>query len=149
MPILLILGWPFLEIVLLMKMGQRFGPFNMLTEIILSAAIGIMVLRFNGFTFMNRLNAAMAKGESVNDAMLIGFLLFFGGALLILPGVLTDIVGFVFVFPMTRWLICLLAGLQIKKMIKSGGIKIITPESTPSNGNPKSKNLDESKIIDI
>ena len=87
-----------IEIAVLIKFGQAFGGVPVLLEILLSGALGILFLRKAGRSVFEpgRLIELLTRRPTRDLLQALG-LLFFGGLLLLIPGLLSDIVGFVLV----------------------------------------------------
>lgn len=104
MPILLILFIiiPIVEITLLINVGQLIGAWYTIGLVLLSAFIGVNMLRYQGLATLGRAQAKMQQGEMPGQEMLEGLVLAVGGALLVTPGFVTDVIGFCCLFPLTR-----------------------------------------------
>ena len=85
---------PLIEIMLFIQIGGLIGLWPTILIVILTAVIGAAMLRRQGFATMQRLQAAMARGEDPSDQLAQGALILFAGALLLTPGFFTDGVGF-------------------------------------------------------
>ncbi|EPJ43406.1 MAG: hypothetical protein OFPII_41730 [Osedax symbiont Rs1] len=93
---------PIVEITLLIHVGQLIGTWYTIGLVLLSAFIGVNMLRYQGLSTLARAQQKMAHGEMPQQEMLEGLVLAVGGALLITPGFVTDIIGFCCLFPITR-----------------------------------------------
>jgi len=98
---------PLLEIWLIIKVGSQIGALSTIGLIVLTAVIGVALLRQQGLATLNKVQAQMQAGELPATGMLEGMLLFFAGALLLTPGFFTDTVGFVLLIPPLRRAIAL------------------------------------------
>ena len=103
--LLLIIGIPLIEIFLFIKVGSYLGAFNTISLILITAFIGVMYARYEGFNTIRSGMSQMMKNEIPIYEMISGAALAFAALLLILPGFATDFVGFLIVFPVTRKLI--------------------------------------------
>lgn len=106
----LFIGVPLIEIYLFIKLGGLIGALPTVLLIIVTALIGVSLLRAQGFSTMAKFQQEVATGQLPATTMLEGVALIFGGALLLTPGFLTDTIGFLCVIPFTRqtiiaWLI--------------------------------------------
>ena len=94
-----------IEIALFIVIGQAIGVLPTLLGVLLSAIIGGLVLRWQGLAVLEKMRASVSRGElparHLADAMLIGL----GGALLIVPGYFTDVIGLLLLLPPVRSLI--------------------------------------------
>jgi len=123
MPIVFILFIiiPIIEITLLINVGQLIGAWYTIGLVLLSAFIGVNMLRYQGLATLGRAQQKMAQGEMPQQEMLEGLVLAVGGALLITPGFVTDIIGFCCLFPLTRIGFIKLAKGRFKSNISAGG----------------------------
>ena len=99
---ILIIGIPLLEIFLFIKVGSYIGAFNTITLIIITAAIGIIYARYEGFNTLRSGISQLMRNEIPIYEMISGAALAFAAILLILPGFATDFLGFLLIFPPTR-----------------------------------------------
>ncbi len=104
MPILFIIFIvvPMVEIALFIQAGDWFGLAPTLLMIILTAVIGITLLRQQGLSTLYKAQQKMNQGEIPAMEMVEGILLAIAGALLITPGFFTDTVGFLLLIPTFR-----------------------------------------------
>jgi UPF0716 protein FxsA len=98
---------PILELYLLIQVGSHIGALNTILLVLLTAGIGVSLLRKQGLTTLQRVQSQMQQGEIPALGMLEGMLLFFAGALLLTPGFVTDTIGFLLMIPPLRKLIAL------------------------------------------
>jgi|TARA_B110000438_G_scaffold276400_1_gene298149 UPF0716 protein FxsA len=100
--LILIIGIPLLEIFLFIKIGSYLGAFNTISLILITAFIGVMYARYEGFNTMKTGMSQLMKNEMPVYEMISGAALAFAALLLILPGFATDFLGFLLIFPPTR-----------------------------------------------
>jgi UPF0716 protein FxsA len=103
--LLLIIGLPILEITVMIKIGQQIGTFNTILMIFFTAIVGIYYAKIEG---INTIKAGMInvyKNKVPFYEILSGASIAIAAILLILPGFLSDTIGFLFVVPFTRKLI--------------------------------------------
>ena len=104
--IALFLVVPFLELyVILEVVGPALGA--PLTILLLAAdsVIGALLFKSQGRSVWRRFNTALSEGRVPHREVIDGVLVIFGGAFLITPGFITDIVGLLLLLPPTRSLI--------------------------------------------
>lgn len=100
--VMLTIGLPVLEVVLLIKVGQAIGIVITLILLVIHAVLGVLLLRHQGSRAWNALTDAYTKGRVPTGHLADAVLILVGGLLLILPGFITDAIGFVFILPWTR-----------------------------------------------
>lgn len=108
MPLLLLLfiGLPLVELYFLIQVGGQIGAFPTIALAILTAVIGTWLVRHQGFGLLLRVRELTDRGEVPALEMLDGALLLIAGLFLLLPGFLTDTVGFLLLIPpLRRWVI--------------------------------------------
>jgi UPF0716 protein FxsA len=96
---------PVLELALLIQVGSAIGVLPTLGLIILSAVLGILLLRVAGLATAWRARERLARGELPEREMFDGLLLALGGLLLLLPGFISDLFGLLCVLPFSRHLL--------------------------------------------
>jgi len=100
--ILLIIIVPIIEIYLFIKIGSQIGALNTVLLILLTAFVGLIYVRYEGFNTLRSAISQLVKNEIPMFEIMSGAALVIGAFLLILPGFLTDILGILFVIPITR-----------------------------------------------
>ena len=103
--LLLLIGIPLLEIYLFIEIGSQIGPFNTISLILITAFVGVIYARYEGFNTLKAGMSQLIKNEIPIYEILSGAALAFAAMLLILPGFATDILGFLIIFPITRKII--------------------------------------------
>jgi UPF0716 protein FxsA len=93
---------PILELALLIRVGQWIGTLPTLAIIVTTALIGAWLARREGTRTWRSVQQTLAAGQIPGDALLHGLLVFGGGALLLTPGVLTDLLGLALLAPPSR-----------------------------------------------
>ncbi|MGR8979282.1 MAG: FxsA family protein [Gammaproteobacteria bacterium] len=99
---LLFLTIPFAEIYILLAVGGIIGPLPTIFLVVLTAVVGAWLLRQQGFATFQRFQASLAQGVIPAYEMIEGPILLVGGALLLTPGFITDILGFACLIPQLR-----------------------------------------------
>lgn len=99
---LLFIVVPLIEIMVLIQVGQMIGAWWTIGMVVLTAFIGINMLRYQGIATLNRANWRMQSGQIPAQEMVEGIFLAIGGALLLTPGFVTDAFGFMCLLPFTR-----------------------------------------------
>jgi len=100
--LLIVLVIPFAEIYLLLGVGSIIGAFPTILLVVFTAVLGAWLLRQQGFATFRRFQESLARGEIPAYEMIEGPLILVGGALLLTPGFITDVLGFACLIPATR-----------------------------------------------
>ena len=101
----LIISIPIIEIYLFIKIGSYIGAFNTISLILVTAIIGIIYARYEGFNTLKSGMSQLIKNQIPIYEIISGAVLAFAAVLLILPGFATDIIGLLLIFPPTRKLL--------------------------------------------
>ena len=100
--ILFIIGLPAIEIYLMIKVGGVIGALNTILLIFFTAITGIYFVKLAGLSTLRSGLEQLIKNEVPIYEIISGAALAFAAFLLIIPGFLTDIVGFLLIIPVTR-----------------------------------------------
>jgi UPF0716 protein FxsA len=98
----LLIAIPILEVWLLVQVGHEIGLLPTVLILIAQAIIGVLLMRHEGSRAWKALNDAFTQGKVPTGELADAALILVGGVLLMLPGFLTDIIGFVFLLRWTR-----------------------------------------------
>ena len=114
--LIVIIGFPMVEIMVMGKVAAQIGFWDTAILLILSAVFGTYLAKHQGKVVLLRIQQSMAEGRVPTLEMVDGFLIFLGGLLFIFPGFISDILGLILVFPLTRWIVrwFVLAGMQVR-----------------------------------
>ena len=93
---------PILEIYLLIKIGSQIGALFTILLIFSTAIIGIYYAKYEGLNTLKSGFVSLSKNEIPTFEILSGAAIAFAALLLIIPGFLSDIFGFLIIFPITR-----------------------------------------------
>jgi UPF0716 protein FxsA len=99
---LLFLLVPFAELYVIYKIGDAIGYWWVFLLLAADSVLGALLLRSQGRAVWRRFNDIMAQGRVPHREVVDGVLVIFGGAFLITPGFLTDIIGVFLLLPPTR-----------------------------------------------
>jgi len=100
--ILFIIGIPALEIYLMIKVGGAIGALNTILLIFFTAITGIYFAKLAGLNTLKSGFSQIVKNQIPVYEIISGAALAFAALLLIIPGFLTDIIGFLLIIPVTR-----------------------------------------------
>lgn len=106
MPILLLVVIfiivPIAEIYVIIKVGEAIGPWLTVLVLVADSVIGSLLLRSQGRRVWARFRETLQRGELPHREVVDGVLVIFGGAFLITPGFITDIIGALLLLPPSR-----------------------------------------------
>lgn len=125
---ILFIAMPFIELALLIHLGQQLGFWPTIGIVIATAITGAYVLQAQGIQTLQRVSQSMASGEPPIMPVVDGFFLAISGAFLLTPGVVTDAIGLLLLVPPVRHAI---ARWGFKRVAKSASIKVHTYRSGP------------------
>lgn len=99
---------PLLDVMLLVILATGLGPVTIgpvatVALVVLTAFIGLLLVRAEGRHTLARIQRKLGSGEVPTDELLDGALLLVAGAMMLTPGIVTDLIGLVFVLPPTRY----------------------------------------------
>ena len=100
-----IIGVPIIEIYLFIEIGSKIGAVLTIFLILSTAFIGIIYVRYEGFNTLRSAMGQLIKNEIPLFEIVSGAALVIGAFLLLLPGFLTDTIGLLLIFPITRKMI--------------------------------------------
>lgn len=93
---------PVIEMVILIEVGGLIGALPTVALVVLTAVIGVALLKHEGMETLARVQNRLSIGELPTTELLEGVMLIVGGALLLTPGFVTDSIGFVCLIPYFR-----------------------------------------------
>ncbi|HSD24963.1 MAG TPA: FxsA family protein [Solirubrobacterales bacterium] len=112
---------PIAELYVIIQVGNAIGLVPTLVLLLVDALLGSLLLRHQGRAAWIRFNRALAEGRVPHKEVFDGVLVIMGGALLLTPGFLTDIVGLIFLIPPTRALIRAFSARFVRRRLALGG----------------------------
>jgi UPF0716 protein FxsA len=112
---------PIAELYVIIKVGGAIGIGPTLLILIADSVVGAMLLRHQGRAAWVRFNRALSEGRMPHKEVFDGVLVIFGGALLLTPGFITDVLGLVFLIPPTRALVRAFASRMVRRRLALGG----------------------------
>lgn len=96
---------PIIEISIFIQVGGFVGTFNTILIIFLTAAVGVYFVRQQGFRTFQKIAVELQNQQIPVQGMFDGLVILISGILLVTPGFLTDIIGFLGLIPQTRVLL--------------------------------------------
>ena len=136
--IIFIISIPLIEIYLMIKVGSFIGAFNTIFLIFFTAIAGIYFARLEGLNALKSGITQLVKNEIPIYEIISGATLAFAALLLIIPGFLTDIVGFLLIIPVTRKFFIKAVSSKFKR--EKNNISIIEGEVEEIKNSDRNKN---------
>jgi len=130
---------PLVELVLLLILADKTSWQFTVALVLFTGVVGAALARHEGLRCLRRVRQKLAAGELPGDALLDGLMILLAGALLITPGVLTDLVGFALLLPPFRRVVKRRLARRLRARIRV---------SFSSNGWPDDQPTVRDRIID-
>ncbi|TVR70052.1 MAG: membrane protein FxsA [Spirochaetaceae bacterium] len=96
---------PVVELYILIRLGSVIGVVPTILIVIGTGILGASLAKREGFAVLRTIQVRMNRGEIPADAMIDGLCILVAGLVLITPGILTDVLGFLLLVPATRRII--------------------------------------------
>jgi UPF0716 protein FxsA len=121
---LLFIGLPLLELYILIKIGSHLGAFPTIALIIFSGLLGFLLARFEGLRTLHQIRQNLSQGIVPAEEMLDSVLIFAGGVLFVIPGVITDVAALVLLIPFTRTIFKRWLRRRFDRMVERGNVRL-------------------------
>ncbi|MCK8828573.1 FxsA family protein [Natroniella acetigena] len=137
---------PLTELYFLIKVGEYVGLGWTILLVASTGIVGISLAKLQGLAIIGKTKLTLARAKMPKDELIDGLLVLLGAAMLLTPGLLTDLAGFSLIIPLTRVRIRSIVKNKFKGKIISGSFNFGT--STINQEYSQNKEDDET-IIDI
>ena len=135
---------PILEIATFILIGGQIGVIPTLLMILVTAIIGSILLRIQGFTIVSRIKEQSASGQIPGRELGNGAMILVAGVLLLTPGFVTDTLGFLLFLPPLRHIIWSFLASKVKFHTPSG-----FNMGQQSSAHPHSGRQPQSGVVDL
>lgn len=115
---------PLLELYLLIGIGRQVGALPTMGMVLVTGLIGAWLAKREGMRVVRSWRTATAQGRLPEDGILSGALVLVGGVLLITPGVITDVLGFLLLIPVTRRFIAARLRRGLERKMQAGTLRV-------------------------
>ena len=129
--LLLFIVVPAIELILLIKLGGMIGIFTTLAIIVITGALGATLARWQGLGVLMKVQSELSRGGLPASALVDGVIILIAAALLMTPGFLTDIVGFLCLVPGFRAILKSAAWKRLESAVKEGRSGVFVQFGTP------------------
>ena len=130
---LLFIGLPLLELYILINIGSHLGAFLTIGLIIFSALLGLLLARFEGLKTLHQIRQSLSQGIVPAEEMVDSVLIFVGGVLFVVPGVITDFAALVLLIPFTRTIFKRWLRRRFDRAVDRGNVRLQYHRSTPDD----------------
>ncbi|MDE0075322.1 MAG: FxsA family protein [Gammaproteobacteria bacterium] len=135
---LIFVAVPLLELFLLIRLGGAIGLLPTLSLCVLTGVAGAWLARREGLRALWSFQQRLARGGVPGRALMDGLCILLGGALLLTPGLLTDVVGFSLLLPPSRRWIQKRIQRRIERQLADGSLRVTTIGGFPGAGGARS-----------
>lgn len=125
---------PMIEIYLIVQVGQQIGVLWTVGLLVLSGFVGTWLIRHEGARTWRALREALDSGRMPATEIADGALILVGGTLMVAPGFITDALGILLIFPLTRPIFRRVLAAAVSRRLLSGAIDVRRPGPGPSSG---------------
>jgi len=113
---------PLLELAVIIQVGQQIGAAWTIVALVVVSVVGTWLVRREGVRAWSKFRSALQEGRPPTAEVVDGALVLFGGALLLTPGFLTDILGLTLIFPPTRAVVSRAIRARARARLGVGGL---------------------------
>jgi UPF0716 protein FxsA len=142
MPLLLValfIAVPIAELAVIIQVGQAIGVWWTIAILVADSILGSLLMRSQGRAVWRRFNAALQSGRAPAREVADGVLVIFGGALLLTPGFLTDVLGLLLLLPPTR---AVIRRLFLRQAMRRITVTMAAGARMPRNGARRDDDLE-------
>jgi UPF0716 protein FxsA len=115
---------PLAELYILIKIGSHIGGFNTILLVLMTTVLGALLARLQGLRTLRQIQLSLSQGQIPAEELIDGVLILFGGILLVMPGVLTDLFALVLLLPFTRTYFKRWLRRRFDRMMASGNVRL-------------------------
>ncbi|MCY1020950.1 FxsA family protein [Pyxidicoccus sp. MSG2] len=117
---------PFIELYLLLAIGREVGFLPTLAMVLVTGMVGAWLARREGGRVLRSWRESMARGQVPEEGIVSGALVLVGGALLVAPGVFTDVVGLLLLISPTRRFVAARLRKSLERKVRDGSVRVTT-----------------------
>ena len=121
---LLFIGLPLLELYILIKIGSYLGAFLTIALIIFTGIVGLLLARLEGLRTLRQIRQNLSQGIVPAEEMVDSVLIFVGGILFVIPGVITDIAALVLLIPFSRTIFKRWLRRRFDRAVERGNVRL-------------------------
>lgn len=143
---------PLVELAILIPLGQWMGLWPTLALILVTGVAGAWLGKRQGLRAWERITSDLSGGELPSDSLLDGLAVLIACALLVTPGVLSDIAGMLLLIPPARTPLKSYIKKRFRKSIESGGVSFVSFDDVDPFGpgaDSGSRGRENDEVIDV
>lgn len=138
---------PLLELYVIIQVAQVVGGWQTLAVLVVESALGVWLLKRQGLGVLDRINRSLRGHQLPHRELIDGFLILLAGALMLAPGFLTDILGYLLLIPATRAMFRSLVTRRFRRRLGRGvGWFGAGPDGAASQ---RRRTWVESRVVDV
>lgn len=122
--LMMFVGIPLLELVLLLKVGSLIGVLPTVGLVLTTGVLGAALARSQGIKAFMAVQGELSQGKVPGQSLMDGVAVLVGGTLLLTPGILTDLVGFALLVPLTRGWIKRRIRARMERAVAEGTVQV-------------------------
>ncbi len=124
---------PLVELYILVRMGRLVGVWPTVAFVVLTGAAGAALARAQGLGVVRRIQGELQRGSLPTEALVDGLLILIAGAVLLTPGLLTDLLGFLLLVPQGRTAVRRVVSRELDRRIRRREPDVIDAEWRPGD----------------
>ena len=132
--LLLFTAVPLIELALLVEIGRVVGLPATIALVLTTGVLGAWLARSQGLRTLARFQQELAAGRMPTDALLDGLMILVAGAVLLTPGLLTDLFGFALLTPALRRAVRQAVARKLRQRFAPGSPQVIVIEPDDGSG---------------
>jgi UPF0716 protein FxsA len=132
--LLLFIALPAAELALLIEIGRRIGTLETLALIVVTGVVGASMARSQGLRVVAQIREQTTAGEMPAESLLDGLIILIASALLVTPGVLTDVFGFLCLVPAFRGVVKRNLVRRLERAVKENRVRVVVHGHTQMGG---------------
>jgi UPF0716 protein FxsA len=117
---------PLLELFVLLQIGERIGGVPTIAMLLFSGVLGAALARAEGLRVARAFQQSVSTGQVPADSVINGALVLLGCALLVSPGVLTDVLGIVLLLPPSRRIALRIVAARVRRALERGALRVVS-----------------------
>jgi UPF0716 protein FxsA len=115
---------PIAELFVLFRLGTSFGVLPTVALVLGTGFLGAALAKAQGLRTLRAMQREMAEGRIPSREIMDGLSVLVGGALLLTPGLITDVMGLTLLFPPTRRAVQALARRWLERQVRTGAVRV-------------------------